>query len=341
MSIQIFIVLYKIFTIFGIVKKILNQSFVFLNLLWYNDKKWGKIMLFEKNYNSGYVYFQYVDDNALNIALNEIGIDDYSIKPSPPERVIQRYSVHIFLNGSGKFHCAGKEYLIQAGDVIAIYPGIKFTLTHNSADPWQYFWANFDGEDASKLLSATKFSRENPVYSVQNFKKIRSCIRRLVKYNNTNGNLRLRAIATLLEIFALLSEERLANYINEKKSGKNYYVECAMQYLQQNYRNPQLTIKNLCKDLAISHSHLCMLFKQQTGVSIYHSLLMLRLQQAKLLLERTDDTMTNICIAVGYSTPAYFCSEFKKETGLSPLEYRKKYKSFLKETAIENKFTDN
>ena len=42
MSIQIFIVLYKIFTIFGIVKKILNQSFVFLNLLWYNDKKWGE-----------------------------------------------------------------------------------------------------------------------------------------------------------------------------------------------------------------------------------------------------------------------------------------------------------
>ena len=45
-------------------------------------------------------------------------------------------------------------------------------------------------------------------------------------------------------------------------------------------------------------------------------------EQAKKLLRETQDSVSEICIKIGYDHPAYFSKIFKKRTGLSPLEYR-------------------
>ena len=45
---------------------------------------------------------------------------------------------------------------------------------------------------------------------------------------------------------------------------------------------------------------------------------------AKKMLRESMETVSEIGMAVGYDSPAYFSKIFKKQTGMTPVEYRQK-----------------
>jgi two-component system response regulator YesN len=64
-------------------------------------------------------------------------------------------------------------------------------------------------------------------------------------------------------------------------------------------------------------------FKKETGMSISDYLQQTRIEYAKELLLNTDQSVSEIANASGYSNLSYFSAIFKKITGTSPGEYRK------------------
>ena len=46
------------------------------------------------------------------------------------------------------------------------------------------------------------------------------------------------------------------------------------------------------------------------------------MEEARRLLSETDDSVINIGLAVGYSSPSHFSSVFRKHTGMAPSDYR-------------------
>ena len=50
----------------------------------------------------------------------------------------------------------------------------------------------------------------------------------------------------------------------------------------------------------------------------------LRITSAMNMLDNTDYSMARIAEAVGYDNPLYFSRIFKKHTGMSPSDYKKK-----------------
>ena len=52
-----------------------------------------------------------------------------------------------------------------------------------------------------------------------------------------------------------------------------------------------------------------------------------RIQKAKDALERTAQSVEEISFLVGYQDSSFFRRLFKRETGLSPAQYRKQYRS--------------
>lgn len=64
-------------------------------------------------------------------------------------------------------------------------------------------------------------------------------------------------------------------------------------------------------------------FKQYTKMTPLQYILSIRIANAQSLLETTLYSMTEIASIVGYDNPLYFSRIFKKQTGLSPSEYRK------------------
>jgi LacI family transcriptional regulator len=64
-------------------------------------------------------------------------------------------------------------------------------------------------------------------------------------------------------------------------------------------------------------------FMQYLGRSPSQELRRLRINQARKLLSQTDLAMQEIAEACGYATYSYLGTVFKKETGVSPGDYRK------------------
>ena len=93
----------------------------------------------------------------------------------------------------------------------------------------------------------------------------------------------------------------------------------AMEYIKDNYGNPDLSLNSVCEYLNISTSRFSTIFKEV--------LTSVRMEKAKQMLQKT--TMKNYEIAekVGFSDPHYFGIAFKKATGMSPKEYAKGRKS--------------
>jgi YesN/AraC family two-component response regulator len=67
------------------------------------------------------------------------------------------------------------------------------------------------------------------------------------------------------------------------------------------------------------------MFKRQVGCSTLEYIRNTRLEQAKLLLKHSDKNASQVAKNVGYHDRTYFSKVFKKITGVSPNEYRRKH----------------
>ena len=67
-------------------------------------------------------------------------------------------------------------------------------------------------------------------------------------------------------------------------------------------------------------------FRKKTGQSVLQFITFERLNGAKALLLESDLSVSEIALSVGYNDYSYFTRLFKKELGMTPLAYRKKFR---------------
>ncbi len=101
-------------------------------------------------------------------------------------------------------------------------------------------------------------------------------------------------------------------------------VEQAKQWMEKEYQKP-LQVEQLAQRLGVSRSYFSSRFQAEVGMSPSGYLFMVRMEQAKRLLQQTNDTIGQIAQAVGYQDMFYFSKVFKKSEQLSPSEYRRLY----------------
>lgn len=100
-------------------------------------------------------------------------------------------------------------------------------------------------------------------------------------------------------------------------------VERAVEYINENYHNSDLSVDTLCQFLNVSASYFSTLFKRETGTSFVRYLTNVRMEKALKMLNTTEEKAYNIAGKVGYMDPNYFSYVFKKHYGVSPTKYRK------------------
>ena len=97
------------------------------------------------------------------------------------------------------------------------------------------------------------------------------------------------------------------------------------QWLDEHYADPVL-IDELAGRFGFGVRNFKRRFKEATGQSPLAYLQSLRLEKAKYLMESTRLTLENITLNVGYEDSNSFRRLFQQRVGLSPAEYRKKFR---------------
>ena len=97
----------------------------------------------------------------------------------------------------------------------------------------------------------------------------------------------------------------------------------ARSFLSKRYSDPNLMLQDVAGEVGMSQSHFSTVFAQETGLTFTQYLTALRIGKAKELLTATAMRSSEIAFAVGYNDAHYFSYMFKKQTGVTPSEYRK------------------
>ncbi|MDO4306164.1 MAG: response regulator [Eubacteriales bacterium] len=100
----------------------------------------------------------------------------------------------------------------------------------------------------------------------------------------------------------------------------------ALDYIQNNYMDPDLSLNEICSYLGISTSYFSTIFKEVTGGTFMEMLIRTRMDKAKELLKNTTLKNYEIAEKVGFSDSHYFGISFKKMTGKTPTEYAREYR---------------
>lgn len=92
-------------------------------------------------------------------------------------------------------------------------------------------------------------------------------------------------------------------------------------YIRDNYQNNDLSIDEIARKLFVNYSHLCFIFKRDTGVTINEYLTEIRIEKAKELFDKGSILVLDVASKVGYADANYFGKCFKKFYGLAPSKY--------------------
>ncbi|RUT46672.1 response regulator [Paenibacillus anaericanus] len=107
----------------------------------------------------------------------------------------------------------------------------------------------------------------------------------------------------------------------EQDDFKTLIIEQVHQFVQENLSG-DVSLTSIAEEVHLNPSYLSRYYKQTTGQNLIEYIQSTKLHVALQLMENTALKLNEIAIRVGFESPSYFTTFFKRKMGLSPQEYR-------------------
>ncbi|KGP92996.1 hypothetical protein N780_11715 [Pontibacillus chungwhensis BH030062] len=115
------------------------------------------------------------------------------------------------------------------------------------------------------------------------------------------------------------------NFLKQKRNiGHKANILSAARYIEANFKESTLTLNEVANIVDMSPSYFSMEFKKEMGESYKQFVTKLRIDKAKILLKNPIYKTYEIADTIGYVDYPHFTKTFKKITGYTPTEYRKR-----------------
>ncbi|MFO7445999.1 MAG: helix-turn-helix domain-containing protein [Ignavibacteriaceae bacterium] len=102
-------------------------------------------------------------------------------------------------------------------------------------------------------------------------------------------------------------------------------VKKAQDFIEKNYHD-RITVDKLSSMFALSRRSFERRFKKATSNTVTEYIQRVKIEAAKMSLESSHENVNEVMYKVGYTDTKAFRTTFKRITGLSPVQYRNKYK---------------
>ncbi len=109
-----------------------------------------------------------------------------------------------------------------------------------------------------------------------------------------------------------------------QKEHEDEPIKQAQEFIEKNFQD-KITVDQLASMFALGRRNLERRFKKATSNTVVEYIQRVKIEAAKLSLEKSRHNVTEVMYNVGYSDPKAFRVTFKRITGLSPVQYRNKY----------------
>lgn len=117
---------------------------------------------------------------------------------------------------------------------------------------------------------------------------------------------------------------RMVAEMKTKRQASSYTEQCK-DYIFKNYHH-KIQLEKVAEAIGVSQGHLSRVFREDTGMSIQDYIQKFRVERAANLLKYSEASLMEISDYVCFNSQSHFGSVFKKYMGMTPGQYRNKYK---------------
>ncbi|MBW4429804.1 MAG: AraC family transcriptional regulator [Nostoc desertorum CM1-VF14] len=136
------------------------------------------------------------------------------------------------------------------------------------------------------------------------------------------GQLYIESLTQILVIHLLRHYSTSTQPIASQNSSLTYtQLQQVIDYIHA-HLNRDLSLAELASVVNISPTYFASVFKQAMGISPHQYVIQQRVEQAKLMLLKTDLTIADIALQVGFSSQSHLTQQFKRLTGITPKQIR-------------------
>ena len=237
-------------------------------------------------------------------------------------RILNEFHIVYISQGRGWFASRHKpKTRIDAGSILFLFPNEWHNYAPDPETGWEESWIGFNGPFADNLLREGFVSPEKPLLQVGISDLVWSLFHRAcevarreeIAFQQELSGIALQLIGSIYAAekrYGLVDQDAL-NIIGESKNYMRKYIDSDLQMPQ------------VAKNVGLGYSRFRRLFREYTGMSpaLYFS--ELRVSRCKELLTITELNCQEIAYSLGFQSPSYFNTVFRKKTGMTPFQYRK------------------
>ena len=252
----------------------------------------------------------------------------------------QECQITYVLKGSGKLYSAGFSIDFHQDELYMIGKNVPHVFKSNIADTEldgaseeaQAVSIFFDGDQFSGLFE--EFPEAHSLVSLinsssQGIKVVSGNNSKLKDWTTSlltmEGFDRILLLVKILSFLTKYKEVRLLSAMKYSVSDPldRNKLNKVFDYIDHNYKSP-ISLEEVASQINMTPSAFCRFFKRRTKNTFSNYLIETRIATACKLLLQNDVTVSESCYESGYNSTSNFHRHFRRVTGHSPIEYKKR-----------------
>lgn len=231
--------------------------------------------------------------------------------------------ISICISGEGTFTDSNnRTYEIKCGDIFFVSPECPHKYSPTKS-PWMVKYIVFSGGELDSVFSSLNLPASGALSIDKSAQQDTETLINSIfdSYNSEKKSRHITTSAYLYKLLIFISK----HYNNNRTDRYTSTVKLTpvVQYINNNFADKSLSSELIAETTAISHPHLCRLFKKAYSISPHEYIVQTRIEYAKYLLcHEKDMTVQAISDKCGFNSSGYFIKVFKSKTGITPIEFR-------------------
>jgi len=268
-----------------------------------------------------------LEDLSVPLRINNCGhyrVHTTPVIKTPHPEGRNDYQLLYIAAGKGYFYFKGSKEptVVTKGNMILFRPGEPQVYCYYAVDKTEVYWVHFTGWKVEEYLARYALPHDENVFYTgvsPDYPWI---------YNQMIRELQLQRVnhEDMLNLYMHHIFITINRYIKERTEMKTDTIndiERAIHYFKDNYNKP-ISIEQYAAEHLMSVNRFIHNFKSVMKVSPMQYIISLRIATARGYLENSTKNISEISNEIGYENALYFSRLFRKYTGMSPTEYRKK-----------------
>jgi AraC-like DNA-binding protein/quercetin dioxygenase-like cupin family protein len=245
------------------------------------------------------------------------------------------YEVLYLSRGSGYHVIDGNKYEIKPPSIFFMSPGqahkIEFS---NDIEGYIFiFTAEFfliNQNNQNRLIEFPFFftiKQDNPPLVLdkkEDIEFLERLFQQGILETKKKENFSVELLRSILDLILTYSSSIYKADEYQLSTGRGHIVVKKFYQLVEEYYHHNLSVAEYADKLAITPNHLTQTISQLTGKTSSQIIKSKQILEIKRLLVHTNLSVTEIATRLNFPDQSYFAKFFKRETGISPLQYRNK-----------------